>query len=282
MSTANASSRRSPLSSSVLAPRNVKMAALRSCDATMTDAPVGSRASRKAHRVETPSCISRARMVSARASWPSFTRVETSRPSRAIAIAALTAPPPQWVDMSCASVLRPSSSSRNELSAFSMLMRSMRSFSTTAIVSMVALPTVRAFMRFCSCPKDQLLAGRRHPIISVGGLLSLPAASMRGAESGTVVRRHEVELRAERDDAGRIHVALAAVIMPLDVIHVDGRGDAGLLIKIAQIVREVRIVDDTPQVALEMAVVDGIEAYERREQPQVGLGDRAARKVALA
>ena len=42
-----------------------------------------------------------------------------------------------------------------------------------------------------------------------------------------VVRRREIERRAEGHDAGRVHVALAAVIVPLDVVHVHGRGDAG-------------------------------------------------------
>jgi hypothetical protein len=56
-------------------------------------------------------------------------------------------------------------------------------------------------------------------------------------------------------------VALAAVIVPLDVVHVHGRGDAGLLVEIAQIVPEVRVVDDAPQIAFEVAVIDGVEAY---------------------
>ena len=58
------------------------------------------------------------------------------------------------------------------------------------------------------------------------------------------MRRQEIELRPQRHDAGRVHVALAAVIVPLDVVHVHGRGDAPLLIEIAQVIREIGIVDD--------------------------------------
>ena len=65
-----------------------------------------------------------------------------------MATAALTAPPPQWVEISSDSVLRPSSRSRNELSAFSMVMRSIRSLSMMAIVSIMAPPTARAFIAF--------------------------------------------------------------------------------------------------------------------------------------
>src|ERR1700728_917583 len=112
-----------------------------------TEAPVGSRPSRMVHRVDTPSCARRARIASARASVPSLASTATSMSRRAMATAALTAPPPGWVETSSASVLRPSSSNKNELSAFSMVMRSMRSLSMIAMVSMVAPPTVRTFIR---------------------------------------------------------------------------------------------------------------------------------------
>jgi hypothetical protein len=73
---------------------------------------------------------------------------DTSSPSRAMAIAAFTAPPPVWVEISSASVLRPSSSSRKDASALRMLMRSMRALSMSAMESSIAPPTVSAFMQF--------------------------------------------------------------------------------------------------------------------------------------
>jgi hypothetical protein len=43
------------------------------------------------------------------------------------------------------------------------------------------------------------------------------------------MRRHKIERRTHRHDAGGVHVALAALVVALDVAHVHGRGDAGLL-----------------------------------------------------
>src|SRR5262245_34777114 len=126
--------------------------------------------------------------------------------------------------------------------------------------------------------KPQAEARRRRyrpfrPMIDANALSAKPPA---------VVRRHEIERRAERHDAGRVHMAVAAVIVPLDVIHVHGRGDAGLLVEVAQVVAEIGIVDDAAQIAFEVAVIDRVEAHQRREQPPVGLGDLAAGEVALA
>ena len=36
-----------------------------------------------------------------------------------------------------------------------------------------------------------------------------------------------------------------------------------------------------PQIALEVAVIDGVEAHQRGEQPPVGLGDALADQIAL-
>src|ERR1700722_8670982 len=84
------------------------------------------------------------------------------------------------------------------------------------------------------------------------------------AEAGAVVRRAGLEYRPDRHDAGRVHVAMAAIIVPLDVIEVHGLGDARHLIKLTQVIRQVRIVDDPAQVALEVAIIDRVEADKRR------------------
>lgn len=56
------------------------------------------------------------------------------------------------------------------------------------------------------------------------------------AEAAAIVRQREIEHRPDRHDAGRVHVAMAAVIVPLDVIEAHGLGDARHLIKLAQII----------------------------------------------
>ncbi len=104
---------------------------------------------------------------------------------------------------------------------------------------------------------------------------------VRSAEPPAVVRQREVEQRTDRHDAGRVDVAVAAVIVPLDVIETDGVGDARHLIKIAQIIPQIWIVDDAPQIAFEVAVIDGVEANERREQPPIRFRDLPPDQITL-
>src|SRR5271166_5470724 len=96
------------------------------------------------------------------------------------------------------------------------------------------------------------------------------------SEAAAIVRCLEIEGRTERHDAGRIDLPVAGIIMPLDVGHVHGLGDAGHLIELAQVVRQIWIVDDPPQVALEVADIDGIETDQRGEQAPVPLGQAIA------
>ena len=78
-----------------------------------------------------------------------------------------------------------------------------------------------------------------------------------------------------------IHLTLAAVIVPLDLIDADGLGNAGHGIKIAQIIPQVGIVGDAAQIAFEMAVIDGVETDERGEQPPIRFSDLAADQITL-
>ena len=77
----------------------------------------------------------------------------------------------------------------------------------------------------------------------------------------------------EGDNTGRIDVVVGDVIMALDVVEFDGVGDAVSLIEVFEIAEEVGVVDDPPEVALEMAVVYGVEAYEGDEQAPIGFDE---------
>ena len=55
------------------------------------------------------------------------------------------------------------------------------------------------------------------------------------------------------------------VVMAFDVIEVDRLGDAGLLIQVHQISLQVWIIDNAPQVALEVAVINRIKTHQRAE-----------------
>src|SRR5271166_4697843 len=90
----------------------------------------------------------------------------------------------------------------------------------------------------------------------------------------------KVEQRSDRDDAGRIDPLVALVIVPLDVTQVHRRGDAGDLKDIARIGPQIPVVDHLAHIALEVAVVDGIESHQRGEQPYVRLGKCVVAKEA--
>src|SRR3569833_1435583 len=98
----------------------------------------------------------------------------------------------------------------------------------------------------------------------------LPA--VRGEPAGGV--------RAERHDAAGVHDAVDDVVVLLDLREVDRVAEAGGLEEIAGVRPEHRHLGELVPVALEVPVVDGVEAGERREQPDVGLGDRVADEVA--
>ncbi len=70
--------------------------------------------------------------------------------------------------------------------------------------------------------------------------------------------------------------------MPLDVEKIDRRADIGVLIETPRKVPDGRVIDDRAPIAFEMAVIDGIEAHERRERADVGLGQRVADEIRLA
>ena len=74
---------------------------------------------------------------------------------------------------------------------------------------------------------------------------------------------------------------MAAVVVVLDVHHVHGVRNPRHLVELAEVAREVRVVGDSAQVALEVADVHRIEAYERGEEPPVGLRDAVPDEVAL-
>src|SRR5690606_22679479 len=92
--------------------------------------------------------------------------------------------------------------------------------------------------------------------------------------------RPEVPDRPGGHDAARVDGAMAPVIVPLDVLEVDGVGDSGLPVQVAREARQVGVVDEPPQVALEVPVVHGVEADEGGEQAPVGLREGVAGEVA--
>ena len=93
--------------------------------------------------------------------------------------------------------------------------------------------------------------------------------------------RGEVEVGALRHDAERIDRRMAVVVVPLDVVEVHGLRNARMLVKGAQVVRQVGVIHDALSVALEVIDVDRIEPNQCREQTNIGLSHVIANEVAL-
>jgi hypothetical protein len=70
---------------------------------------------------------------------------------------------------------------------------------------------------------------------------------------------------------------VALRVVALNVPKIDSRCDPLGPKQRAHIVRKAWIVGDPPDIAFEMADIDGIEPDQRREQPPVGFRDFSAR-----
>ena len=93
------------------------------------------------------------------------------------------------------------------------------------------------------------------------------------AEAFPAMRGRQILVGTEGDDMGRIDVVVSDVVMPLDVVEVHGVGNAVGLIEVFEVAEEVRVVDDPPEIAFEMAVVDGVEAHQGDEQAPIGFDE---------
>ena len=90
-----------------------------------------------------------------------------------------------------------------------------------------------------------------------------------------------VDRLAHGDDAEGVDGRMAPVVMVLDMVHVDGATNGGVLEQILRVVEEVWVLADELLVGLEVDDVDLVEADERHEQADVGLRELIAGNVAL-
>ena len=74
------------------------------------------------------------------------------------------------------------------------------------------------------------------------------------------VRAPEIECWSDGHNSSRVDVVMGKVVVTLDMIEPHGLGNTRLLVQVAQIAVQIRIVHDPAYVALEMAVIDGIKA----------------------
>src|SRR5688572_23158080 len=82
-------------------------------------------------------------------------------------------------------------------------------------------------------------------------------------------RRIEVDRRPERHDSRRIDGGMAHVVVALDVGEIHGLAYPGPLVEVARVGKEIAVVDEPADVALEVADVDRVEADQGGEEAQV-------------
>lgn len=88
------------------------------------------------------------------------------------------------------------------------------------------------------------------------------------------------EVGAGRDDPRGVNVFVSDVIVLFNLHKIDRVAKARCLEQVACVAPEIRHLGEPVAVRLEMAVVDRVEAGERREEPHVSLSDRSAHEVA--
>lgn len=90
----------------------------------------------------------------------------------------------------------------------------------------------------------------------------------------------EVLIRADWDDTSWINVVVRDVVVPLDVVEIHRLCDAVGLVQVFEIAKQIRVVEDASDVALEMSVVDCVEPNECDEQAPVGLHEFRPEEIA--
>ena len=91
-----------------------------------------------------------------------------------------------------------------------------------------------------------------------------------------------VEVGPGWHDARRVHHVVALIVVPLGMIGIDGLADARPLVQVTGIGPEVGVVGEAADIALEVAVIDHVEAIERRPEAPVGLCRRVPVEEARA
>lgn len=87
------------------------------------------------------------------------------------------------------------------------------------------------------------------------------------------MRRRQVLFWSDRNDAGGIDVVMGDIVVPLDMIEMYGFSNAVCLVEVFEIAEEVRVVDNSSDIALKMSMVDRIEPYQGDEEPPVSLNE---------
>jgi len=91
----------------------------------------------------------------------------------------------------------------------------------------------------------------------------------------------EVYGGTNRHDARGINFIVRHIVVPFDMVEIHRLRNPFHLIKVLHVAEEIRIIGDASNVALEMAMIDGIKTDQCHEQPPIGLDERRAEEIAL-
>ncbi|CAM2794067.1 hypothetical protein DEAB109302_00980 [Dermacoccus abyssi] len=127
----------------------------------------------------------------------------------------------------------------------------------------------------------QRVVGRRDALGGAGSTWSCAVAERASPAFLTPVRlRPVLQGGADRHDLRRVDVGVDDVIVLFDLREVDRVAEAGRAEQVPRVRPQHRHLGELVAVALQVAVVDGVETREGREEAHVGLGDVLAHEVA--
>jgi hypothetical protein len=69
---------------------------------------------------------------------------------------------------------------------------------------------------------------------------------------------------------------MSNVIVAFDVVEIDSLGNAVVLIQIGQVSPKVRIIENAPEAALEVNVVNDVETNQGAKEAPIGLNNTLA------
>ena len=78
-----------------------------------------------------------------------------------------------------------------------------------------------------------------------------------------------MEIRPNRNNSEGIDVVVGEIVMPFDMVHIHGPGNARLVIQLPQVPPQVRIINDSADIALEVKIIDGVEPDQGAKEPPI-------------
>ena len=90
------------------------------------------------------------------------------------------------------------------------------------------------------------------------------------------MRLGQVQVRPDWDESRRVDLLVGHVVVPFDVVEIDSLSNVIVLVQIGQISLQIRIIENAPQAALEVNIVNDIETNKRAKESPIGLNNTAA------